>query len=223
MNYIDYIHVYIMLLVSNKRNISKVKETQDKKLCNLLLSNMGKKSDICQDLDNVIINFSSYNLNDHEKSILCEGLNFAFTPKAIEYSIFLLSFEMLFRESSFKHVSKIFDKNLSREEVKALNNFVKNKELVIQKAGKGNSIVFLNRSDHISKLSKILEDISKFKRVNIDEGKALNHLIHMEERIISLLKSLEHEGEISEKGKNYYNHQIINWEFCMGMLKSTRH
>ena len=203
MNHIDYIHVYIMLLVSDKRNISKVKETQGKKLCNLLLSNMGKNSDICQDLDNVIINFSSYNLNDHEKSILCEGLNFAFTPKAIEYSIFLLSFEMLFREPSFKPVSKISDKNLSREEVKALKNFVKNKELVIQKAGKGNSIVFLNRSDHISKLSKILEDISKFKRVNIDEGKALNHLIHMEERIISLLKSLEDEGEISEKEKNY--------------------
>ena len=203
MNHIDYIHVYIMLLVSDKRNISKVKETQGKKLCNLLLSNMGKNSDICQDLDNVIINFSSYNLNDHEKSILCEGLNFAFTPKAIEYSIFLLSFEMLFREPSFKHVSKISDKNLSREEIKALNNFDKNKELVIQKAGKGNSIVFLNRSDHISKLSKILEDISKFKRVNIDEGKALNHLIHMEERIISLLKSLEDEGEISEKEKHY--------------------
>ena len=203
MNHIDYIHVYIMLLVSDKRNISKVKETQGKKLCNLLLSNMGKNSDICQNLDNVTINFSSYNLNDHEKSILCEGLNFDFTPKTIEYSIFLLSFEMLFREPSFKPVSKISDKNLSREEVKALKNFVKNKELVIQKAGKGNSIVFLNRSDHISKLSKILEDISKFKRVNIDEGKALNHLIHMEERIISLLKSLEDEGEISEKEKNY--------------------
>ena len=38
-------------------------------------------------------------------------------------------------------------------------------------------------------------------RVNIDEGKTLNHLIHMEERIIRLLKSLESQGEISEKKK----------------------
>ena len=63
---------------------------------------------------------------------------------------------------------------------------------------KGNKIVILNRSDYVSKLNKILEDASKFKRVNIEEGKALNHLIHMEERIIRLFKSLEGPGEISE-------------------------
>ena len=40
------------------------------------------------------------------------------------------------------------------------------------------------------------------KRVNIEEGKTLNHLIHMEERIICLLKSLEDQGQISEKEKN---------------------
>ena len=37
--------------------------------------------------------------------------------------------------------------------------------------------------------------------MKIKEGKALNHLIHMEERIIRLLKSLEGQGEISEKEK----------------------
>ena len=60
--------------------------------------------------------------------------------------------------SSFKQVSRTSEKNLSREEVKALNNLVKNKALVIQKADKGNNIVIINRSDYISKLSKILED-----------------------------------------------------------------
>ena len=93
--------------------------------------------------------------------------------------------------SSFKQVSRISDKNLSREEVKALNNLVKNKNLVIQKADKGNKIIVLNRSDYISKLIKILEDTSNFRIVNIEERKPLNHLIHMEERIIRLLKSLE--------------------------------
>ena len=75
--------------------------------------------------------------------------------------------------------------------VKGLNNLVKNKGLVIQKADKGNDIVILNRSDYISRLSKILEDASKFKRVNTEEGKALKHSIEIEERIIRLLKSLE--------------------------------
>ena len=86
---------------------------------------------------------------------------------------------------SFKQVSKISDKNHSREEVKALNNLVENKDLVIEKADKGNNIAILHRSDYISKLSRILKDTGKFKRVDIEEGKALNHLIHMEERIMS--------------------------------------
>ena len=38
--------------------------------------------------------------------------------------------------------------------------------------------------------------------MNVEEGKALNHLMHMEERIIRLLKSLEDQGEISEKDRN---------------------
>ena len=45
MKSIDYVQVSNTILVSNNKNISKVKETQYKKLCNLLLKNMGKNSD----------------------------------------------------------------------------------------------------------------------------------------------------------------------------------
>ena len=50
----------------------------------------------------------------------------------------------------------------------------------MQKADKGNGIVILNTTDYIPKLSKILEDNFKFKRMIKEEGKALNHLIQME-------------------------------------------
>ena len=189
---------------------------------------MGNNSDTYQDPDKVIFNFSSYNLSNHDKIVLCMGLRFAIPPKTSKYSEFLVPLEMpfrLFRDinslevsnlnkecvksrlrdsayTSCKHVSKISEKNLSKEEVKALNNLVKTKDIVIQKADKDNNVVILNSSDYISKLSKILEVTSKFERVNIEEGKALNHLIHMKERIIRLLKSLKDEGEISEKEKN---------------------
>ena len=43
----------------------------------------GKNSDTCQDPEKVIFHFSSYNLNDHEKSALCKGLNFAIPPKSV--------------------------------------------------------------------------------------------------------------------------------------------
>ena len=69
MSYIDYVHVCNTFLVSNNKNISKVKETQYKKLWNLLIKDIGKNSDTCQDPHKVIFNFSSYSLNDHEKSV----------------------------------------------------------------------------------------------------------------------------------------------------------
>ena len=62
MSYIDYVHVCNMLLVSNNKNISKVKETQNKESSNL--KNMGKT------LIKLHLIFPSYNLNDHKKSVL---------------------------------------------------------------------------------------------------------------------------------------------------------
>ena len=74
---------------------------------------------------------------------------------------------MLKAELEIKQVSNISEKNFSKEELKALDNSLKNKDIIIQKVGKGNNVVILNRSDYISKLSKILDDTSKFKGVNV--------------------------------------------------------
>ena len=136
MSYID--HVCNTFLVSNNKNISKVKETRDNKLCSLLLKNMQNNPDIRQDSDKIIFNISSYNLNDHEKAVLCKALGFFIPPKTIDYSELLLPFGMLFRYitsleisnfnkecvksilrnsayASFKQVSKISEKNLFTE------------------------------------------------------------------------------------------------------------
>ena len=136
MSYIDYVHVCNAFLVSNNKNISKVKETKDNKLCNLLLRNVGNMSGTCQDLGRFIFNFSSHNLSGHEKIVLSKGLSFAIPPKTNEYSEFLVPLEILFRDFNsleiinldkecvksrlrdsaytlFKQVSKISEKNLS--------------------------------------------------------------------------------------------------------------
>ena len=66
MSYIDYVHVCNTFLISNnKKKLKKRKETQDKKLCNLALKNMGKNSDTCQDPDQVIFHFSSYSTKSY--------------------------------------------------------------------------------------------------------------------------------------------------------------
>ena len=108
---------------------------------------------------------------------------------------------------SFKQVSKIFEKNLSTKES-------------IQKTDKANNIVSFNRGGYITKGSKIVEDTSQFRRVNIKERKALNHLIHKEEQIIHLLKSLEKRAKFLKKKKMIYTHQVLNLEFYMGLLIS---
>ena len=97
---------------------------------------------------------------------------------------------------SFKQVPK-------KEEVKALNNLVKIKNIAIQKANKVNNVVILNRSDYIPKLSKILEDTSELKGWMPKMEKLwIIWFIWKNKSIILLLKSLEDQGEISEKERN---------------------
>ena len=133
-----------------------------------------------------------------------------FLRKNIKYYGYLLSFEVLFREvnslnllsfnkqcvtrrlqdsvySSLQQVSKIFEKNLPDEERKALKNLTENKDLVIQIADKGDSIVILNKNDYILRLTRILDTTSKFKDFSSWGSKVQNHIIHTKQDIIDLL------------------------------------
>ena len=74
--------------------------------------------------------------------------------------------------------------------------------MIIQKADQGNAVVLLNRKDCISKMKLILADTSKFKTIQIDYNKVLNHLIHMENKIVKLLKRSKEKQEISDKVYN---------------------
>ena len=47
----------------------------------------------------------------------------------------------------------------------ALKGLSANKDLIIQKLNKGNSVVLLNRNDYIKRLNEMLSDSSKFKEL----------------------------------------------------------
>ena len=116
-----------------------------------------------------------YELTDDEKNVLCKGLNFSVKCGLIEYSEFLLPFELLFdgikREAScnedmsliktrlldtalisYQNVSSNRDppEFLTSSEFKALKRLSKNKNIVIQKADKGNTVVILDKCSYIS-------------------------------------------------------------------------
>ena len=48
--------------------------------------------------DKIIINHSSYQLSDIEKTILAKGLNFALPSKKLNYADYLTPYELLFRD-----------------------------------------------------------------------------------------------------------------------------
>ena len=97
-----------------------------------------------------------------KKNVLCKGLNFFVKPRLMEYSEFLLPFKTLFcdikREdicnedmtvikdrvletalTSYQNISSDPDaaENLISSEFKAPKHLSKNKDIVIQKVGKG--------------------------------------------------------------------------------------
>ena len=86
---------------------------------------------------------------------------------------------------------------MPKEEFDALKNLLKNKDIIVQKADKGNTVVILNRKYYVCKMKNILNDKSMFEKVYIDHDKILNHLIHEENRVTDVLKNLRDKKEIS--------------------------
>ena len=132
-------------------------------------------------------------MSTSEKSLLCKGLNFALPAKDFKFENYLLPFELLFRnvyESSDKDESllhlkskikdvglssyRVYNKkdhryeNLSPEEYDAFVNLSDNKDLIIQKADKGNTVVLLDRSSYLTQMEELLSDKNKFVKVNFN-------------------------------------------------------
>ena len=141
----------------------------------LFLNNTYHNSITSHDPDKVIFNFSGHVLNTTEKSLLSKGLNFAIPPKNINYADYMLPFELLYRDvdflevanldkefiksrlrdsafSSYKDTGKTFEKNFPKAEFDALKILLKNKDIIVQKANKGNTVVILNRKDYVCKM-----------------------------------------------------------------------
>ena len=92
--------------------------------------------------------------------------------------------------SLYKDTGKTFEKNLPEAEFDALRILLKNKDIIVQKADKGNTVAILNRKDYVCKMKNILNDSSKFHKVYIDHD-------NMESRVTDVIKNLRDKKEIS--------------------------
>ena len=210
---------------SNIKPQKKVEQIQSYKISELMLSKLKHNP------EEVIHNFSSYNLSTTEKSLLCKGLNFALPPKDLKFENYLLLFELLFgnvyessdkdkpllhRKSKIKDVGlssyRVYNKkdhcyeNLSPEEYDAFVN-LNSKGLIIQKADKGNTVVLLDRSSCVTQIEELLSDKSKFVKVNFNPkhkvNKELQHLLDMESTTKSCLHDLLNNNYLSQEDHKF--------------------
>lgn len=97
---------------------------------------------------------------------------------------------------------------------------LENKELIIKKADKGNSVVLLNRADCMFKMKSILKDEpSKFKKFEVDESKVLNYVINLANRITSLIKILNVKSEFSLETYNAFYPVYVKLEVLKQLAK----
>ena len=89
--------------------------------------------------------------------------------------------------------------NLSESELNALENLTKNKNLVIQKADKGNTVVITNKNGYKNKIKDILSDSTKFKKLEFGDNKQLNFLINSEKKLKDIIKPLYQKECLTKK------------------------
>ena len=196
-----------------------MKVRQRRKLYNLGYYHCDGSGESSHDPDRVIHNYSSYQLSEVEKKLLAKGLNFCLPLNTADY---LAPFELLFRQvkdddlskqtldilkidikkiafKSLKDYSPLKALNLSVEEYEALKGLSSRKDLVIQKSDKGNSVVILDKSDYLNKMSELISDESKFVNVPVGKDKDYNFMIKETDKVCEFLDKLVAKQSLSSK------------------------
>ena len=91
---------------------------------------------------------------------------------------------------------------MSKKEFKVLHNIHKQKDLVIQKSDKGNTVVITEKNTDFNKTNEIISYANKFEQINTEEKK-LNFMFKSEKKAIDLIKRLENEEKRISFRKEY--------------------
>ena len=205
LSFIDFHHILNISLISNEKELEQIKFRHLSKLKNLIPNfTWDLVATSSHDPEKAFFNFSSYELSSSDKDLLSKGLGFAIPPKQIDYSNFMTEFELLYRStldlsmtteekdrfktklkdialSSFKLFSDNckFENNLSAEEINSFKALMRNKDIIIQKDGKGNAVVITDKEKYIEGVKRAISDSNKFVQLKITPDKYLNYMINV--------------------------------------------
>ena len=88
--------------------------------------------------------------------------------------------------------------NLSKPEYDSLKKLSSNEEIVIHKSDKGNSVVIVNRVDYINRMQEVVNDTSKFEKIDVAAKKDYNFMTKETKEVNSLLGELLSKHSISQ-------------------------
>ena len=91
-----------------------------------------------------------------------------------------------------------FENNLSAEKINLLKALMRNKDIIIQKADKGNTVVITDKDKYIEGVKRAISDSNKFVQLNITPDKYLNYIINVEKKFKQLFKDLLDNDKISK-------------------------
>ena len=93
--------------------------------------------------------------------------------------------------TSFDNCNFWNELNISKEEFSGLKGLSSNKDIILQKVDKGNSVFLVNKADYTKRMKELLSDVSKFKEITVEPGKEINILLQHEGKLIEFLKRVK--------------------------------
>ena len=111
------------------------------------------------------------------------------------------------------------EKNLLEAESIASKNLIERKDQVIQKADKDKKIVITDPTKYLEGINSVLSDSCKFMPLPIDEGKWLNCIINLENKLKDRFKVLKNEEKFQKKNLIIFAQLELSLAFYMVILK----
>ena len=100
--------------------------------------------------------------------------------------------------SSFRQYNKNPQQSLSKEELTALANLSKTKDIVIQRPDKSNSLI-VDKKIYIKRIENLLSDQRKFERATLKNDPFLNFPVNQEKRIDLIFNNLDDSNSMSKE------------------------
>ena len=82
-----------------------------------------------------------------------------------------------------------------------MQHLCKNKNIIIQKSDKGNSVVIVDKADCLNKMESVLNDTRKFEKLNLKNDGILNFAVNQQECVDNILKKLVASNSISKEAR----------------------